>query len=116
MNLPSFEQCFFFSCVKTKSVRETFFGPFFEFFHAQKIAFTHTFLQVFTYGQNFSRALFMIFSRMDFLFSRRGYRYFLKFSRMGFVFSRAKNEDFQLKCYSHITFYFFGGWEGEVSP
>ena len=70
----------FFSCVKTKSVRETFFRPFFEFFHGQKIAFTHTFLQVFTYSQNFSRALLMIFSRMDFVFSREGYRYFLKFS------------------------------------
>ena len=82
---------FFFSCVKIKSVRETFFGPFFEFFHGQKIAFTHTFLQVFTYSQNFSRALLMIFSRMDFVFSREGYRYFLKFSRMGFFFSRVKN-------------------------
>ena len=81
---------FFFSYVKTKSVRETFFWPFFEFFHAQKIAFTHTFLQVFTYGENFSRALFMIFSRMDFVFSRGEFRYFSKFSRMGFVFFTGK--------------------------
>ena len=102
--------------MKTKSVRDTFLGPFFEFFHAQKNAFTHTFLQVFTYGQNFSRALFMIFSRMDFVFSRGGYRYFLKFSRMGFVFSRVKNEEFQLKGYSHITFYFDWGRDRDVSP
>ena len=95
--------------MKTKSVRETFFGPFFEFFHAQKIAFTHTFLRTFTYGQNFSRAHFMFFSRMDFVFSRGEYRDFLKFSRMGFVFSRVKNEEFQLKRYSHITFYFDWG-------
>ena len=81
---------FFFSCVKTKSVRETFFWPFFKFFHAQKIAFTHTFLQVFTYGENFSRTLFMIFSRMDFVFSRGEFRYFSKFSRMGFVFFTGK--------------------------
>ena len=33
----------FFFYVKIKSVRETFFWPFFEFFHAQKIAFTHVF-------------------------------------------------------------------------
>ena len=57
---------FFFSCVKIKSVRETFFLPFCEFYHGHEIAFTHTFLQVFTGGPNFSRVLLRFFSRMDF--------------------------------------------------
>ena len=56
----------------------------------------------------------MILSRMDFVFSRGGYRYFLKFSRMGFVFSRVKNEEFQLKGYSYITFYCDRGRNREV--
>ena len=51
----------FFSCVKTKSVRETFFWPFLEFFHAQKIAFTHTFSTFFTHTFLLSRALFLSF-------------------------------------------------------
>ena len=60
-------QCFF-SYVKIKVCVKRFFGQFLGFFHGQKIAFTHTFLQVFTEGKNFSRALSKIFSRMDFCF------------------------------------------------
>ena len=104
---------FFFSCVKTKSVRETFFWPFFEFFHAQKIAFTHTFLQVFTYGENFSRALFMIFSRMDFVFSRGEFRYFSKFSRMGFVFFTGKKWRIPIKGLFTYYVLFWLGVDGE---
>ena len=80
----------FFYYVKIKSVRETFFWPFSEFFHAQKIAFTHTILKLFTGGSNFSRAHFWIFSRMEILVSREKNNYFEKFSRIGFFFSRIK--------------------------
>ena len=76
--------------MKIKSVRETFFLPFFEFFHALKIAFTHTILQPFTDGQNFSRAYFRILSRMEILVSRGENSYFERFSRMSVFFSRIK--------------------------
>ena len=53
---------FFFFCVKTKSVRKTCFWLFFEFFfHAQKIAFTHTFFTFFTHTFLLSRARFFDF-------------------------------------------------------
>ena len=73
----------FFSSVKIKSVRETFFLPFLLFFHGQKIAFTHTFLQVFTGVPNFSRALLRIFSRMVFYFHVED---FLEIFTYGFLF------------------------------
>ena len=61
---------FFFS-VKIKSARESFFWPFFDFFHRRKMAFTHTFLEFFTGGRNFSRTVRRIFSRVGFFFHGR---------------------------------------------
>lgn len=52
---------FFFSTWKKKSVRETYFWPFFHFFHAWKPLFTYTFFRNFTHGLVFSRRLFFKF-------------------------------------------------------
>ena len=51
----------FFFPVKTKSVRETIFGRFLSFFHAQKITFTHAFSTFFTHTFLLSRARFLKF-------------------------------------------------------
>ena len=81
----------FFSHVKIKRVRETYFLPFCDFFHGQKIAFTHTFLQLFTGATSFSRALLWIFSRTAFCFHGEDIAIFSKLSRMDFFFSQVKN-------------------------
>ena len=52
-------------------VREKIFWVFFEFFHAQKVFFTHKFYKNFTHSPALSRALCQFFSRMgSFLFYR----------------------------------------------
>ena len=68
---------FFFFPVKIKSARESFFWPFFDFFHGWKMAFTHTFFEFFTGDRKFSRTFFRIFSRVGFFFhgkEMRNYR------------------------------------------
>ena len=87
-----------------------FFLVFFEFFHAQKVFFTHKFYKNFTHSPALSRALCQIFSRMgSFLFYR------LKSDFNGFVreiflknlifsnFSRTK-----LVFHGHFLWFFHG--------
>ena len=83
-------RCFFFSCVKIKVCVWFFFLSFFN----DKKLLSRTFFCKFRGSGNFSRLLLRIFSRMDFVFSWGGHRYW-KFSRMGFAFSRVKYEEFQ---------------------
>ena len=80
---------FFFLRENQKCVKR-FFGLFFRFFHGQKIAFTQTFLQVFTEGKNFSWLLSKIFSRKDLRFHGEDSDIFWKYSRVDFVFHRCK--------------------------
>ena len=105
----------FFFPMKIKSARESFFWPFFDFFHGWKMAFTHTFFEFFTGGPKFSRTLVRIFSRVDLFFSCtlfsifstpfsffHGYSFFI-FSRAKYFVSRREFGFF------HGLIYFFTG-------
>ena len=74
----------FFFVREKKSVRETDFWRFFDFFHGKKRFFTHRFLKIFTGSRAFSRALSKVFSRIGGFFSRVRKR---EFSRKGFFFT-----------------------------
>ena len=91
----------FFSCVKTKSVRETFFWPFLEFFHAQKIAFTHTFSTFFTHTFLLSRALFLSFQTFHGQFFT--FLLFVFFTGTFFLFTGTFFDFF------HASIFFHGG-------
>ena len=65
---PIANQCFFFP-VKIKSAREANLRPFFEFFTDRKVAFTHTFFQLFTDNPKFSRTLWRNFHGCIFCFT-----------------------------------------------
>ena len=81
-----YRQCFFFY-VKIKVMHETVFLPFFDFFHARKRFFTHSFQENFTDSMKFSRTLFINFSRIGYFFSRV---LFEKISRIGYYFHGQK--------------------------
>ena len=66
---------------------KAFFGLFSVFFTDGRVAFTHTFLELFTGSPKFSRTLFRIFSRMGFFFHGKEMSNFRKFSRMAFFFT-----------------------------
>ena len=69
---------------------KAFFGLFSTFFTDGKVAFTHTFVQLFTGSPKFSRTLFRIFSRVGFFFHGKEISNFRKFSRMAFFFTGTK--------------------------
>ena len=93
-----FRQCYsvFFPC-------ESFFGFFSIFFHADgNVAFTHTFLQLFTSSPKFSRTLFRTFSTVGFFFSREGNKQFSEIYTDGFFFSRVQ----KLITFTRVFFIF----------
>ena len=104
----------FFFLWKFKRVSETFFCPFLEFFHGQTFAFTHFFCKFSRAVGKFDGHFYGFFSRIDLVFLHGEHRYFLKFSRIGLVFSRVKNEESQVRGFSHITFYFNWRCDGKV--
>ena len=67
---------------------KAFFGLFSVFFTDGRVAFTHTFLELFTGSPKFSRTLFRIFFTDGFFFSREGNEQFSKIFTDGFFFSR----------------------------
>ena len=88
---------------------KAFFGLFSTFFTDGKVAFTHTFFDLFTGSPKFSRTLFRIFSRVGFIFHGKDMSNFRKFSRMAF-FSRVT---FKRVFFSHSEFAAF--WKIKIS-
>ena len=80
---------------------KAFFGLFSTFFTDGKVAFTHTFVQLFTGSPKFSRTLFRIFSRVGFFFSREGNKQFSKNFTDGFFFTGTKIDNIH-KGFFHI--------------
>ena len=68
--IRAFFRVFFFYPRKWKVPEKTVFGTFFGFFPGEIFFFSPTFLNLFSGSLTFSRALFFIFSRVDFFFSR----------------------------------------------
>ena len=56
---------------------KTVFGTFFGFFPGENFFFSPTFLNFFSGSLTFSRALFFIFSRVDFFFLGQKFKNFL---------------------------------------
>ena len=100
----------FFFPVKIKSARESFFWPFFDFFHGWKMAFTHTFFEFFTGGRKFSRTLVRIFSRVGFFFftgrKREGNEKLSIIFTQGFFFSRVQKKVKFIKFHGKSKLYF----------
>ena len=74
----------------------------------------HTFLQVFTQGKNFSRALLKIFSRKDFCFDGEDVDVFLIFSRMGFVFHGYKMKNSHQVAVNILCYILVASAEGRI--
>ena len=85
------------------------FGLFSTFFTEGKVAFTHTFFHFFTGSQKFSRTLFLIFSRVCFLFTREGNEQFsIIFTHGFFFFTGAKIDNIQCGIFQIQNLQHFG--------